>query len=189
MRNGMKIWTLFLVSFALISVTMAGGRGSDCKTVRGRVTETLINPVGAPGDPIGRVLGTVTGALNGAETAIILPPGPQPGPNGTILAETINVFVTDAGDTLVTKGNAVFTPIPGTGNVQDTLTLEVQPDESTGRYSGATGTIVLEGIGFNLLTNYPDPPTPGDTYFIFRYNGRICGLNDDGGDHDRRNDD
>jgi len=182
MRNGFKICVWFVLFAALASLSFAGRPGSDCRKVRGRVTETLINPVGAPGDPVGRVLGTVTGALNGAETAIINPPGPQPGPGGTLVAETVNVFVTDAGDTLVTKGNAVFSPIPGTPNVQDTLTLEIQPEESTGRFSGATGTITLEGIGFNLLANFPGPPTPGDTYFSFRYKGTICGIGNN--DHD-----
>jgi len=143
----------------------------ECRNVRGNLTETLINPIGAPGDPLGRVLGTATGVLNGAETAIVVSFTPQQ--DGTFAAETVNVFVTGAGDTLVTKGQAVFTPISPT-DVHDHLELEIQPDESTGKWAGTTGTIVVEGIGFNLF-----PPTPGVTQFVFQYRGSVCGLNAD----------
>jgi hypothetical protein len=157
-------------------------RGPGCRQVSGRLTETLIHPFGSPGDPFGRVLGNATGFLNGAETAIVL--GFRPQGDGTIEVDTINVFSTDIGDTLMTEGSAVFTPIPGTRDVHNDLTLEILGDLSTGRFAGARGTIHLQGIGFNLFPPEPGPPapTPGETQFIFRYSGTICGLKPDSGE-------
>jgi hypothetical protein len=118
----------------------------------------------------GRVVGTATGALSGAETAIVLCISPNPA-NGTIDVETVNIFLTGPGDTLAALGKAVFTPIPGTENIHDLLELEIQPDESTGKFRGTTGTIVMEGIGFNLFPS----AVPGETQFFFKYRGQICG--------------
>ena len=100
-----------------------------------------------------------------------------------MLIDTVNVFVTGIGDTLATLGSAVFTPISET-DVKDELTLTILPDESTGKYAGATGTLQFEGIGFNLVPG----PTPGETSFMFRYTGEIC-YPDDAGDGDDDDDD
>jgi hypothetical protein len=162
-----------------------GGDDDDdlkCRHIAGRLEETLIHPVGAPGDPIGRVVGESRGSLNGAETAILTSLGP--GPDGTLLADTVNIFVTGPGDSLAAQGQAVFTPISQT-DVKDDLTLTILPNESTGKYQGATGTIQLEGVGFNLFPS----AVPGQTTFIFRYSGEICRPRADHGDGDDDDDD
>jgi hypothetical protein len=177
-----KHWLLAALPAAglVMSTSFAFGPGEnphgapDCRKVSGQLTETLIHPLGWPNDPFGRVVGTATGVLAGVETAIVLSITPNPG-NGTIDVETVNVFVTGPGDSLTALGKAVFTPIPGTANVHDLLELEIQPDESTGKFRGATGTIVMEGIGLNLFPS----AVPGETQFYFKYRGRICGAKEE----------
>ena len=176
MKNKVLIVSLLLVVFVCVSWTWGEDlhrNRHDCQVISGRLTETLMDPLGAPADQLGRVIGNATGFLNGAETAIVLNIYP-PGEDGTIQVDTINVFSPELGDTLITEGAAVFTPIPGTTNVQDDLILEIRPNQSTGRFAGATGTIHLEGLGFNVIPQ----PIPGRTQFLFRYHGRICGMND-----------
>jgi len=175
MRNGFKICVWFFLFAALASLSFAGRRGSDCKKVSGRLIETQI---GAPAPP--RVIGRTTGTLNGVETAYIVSIDASGFPN-SVSAETVNTFVTDAGDVLVTEGHAEVTPIDNDGTVRDVLTLTILPDQSLGRYAGATGTITLDGIGYKFPIFSPEAG-PGNTYFIFRYKGTICGIDND--DHD-----
>ena len=75
---------------------------ADCKYIRGGIAETLI----PSNDPIGRLLGTVTGVLNGASTVFITSPPPN--------VTSYDVFVTTAGDVLIATGvSAPRTPVPG----------------------------------------------------------------------------
>jgi hypothetical protein len=59
---------------------------ADCKHVRGGIAETRI----PSNDPLGRLLGTVTGVLNGASTVFITSPPPN--------VTSYDVFLTTAGD-------------------------------------------------------------------------------------------
>ncbi|MDQ2979825.1 MAG: hypothetical protein M3R62_11445 [Acidobacteriota bacterium] len=95
-------------------------------------------------------------------------PGPTP---GTISATTRHLFVVNDEDQLIATGVAIFTPIPGTPNVTDVLTLTVQG--GLGKFEGATGEIVATGIGFNFFP-LPPGPTAGQTSFVFKLRGRIC---------------
>jgi hypothetical protein len=52
--------------------------------------------------------------------------------------------------------------------VSDLLTLDVDGAASTGRFAGATGTIIVTGTGFNLGVG------PGATSFDLEYNGQLC---------------
>ena len=62
---------------------------ADCHYVRGDIAETRIP---APNDPLSRVMGTVTGVLNGAVTAVITSPPPN--------VRSFDVFLTKSGDML-----------------------------------------------------------------------------------------
>jgi len=150
----------------LVCVCLVGGgkvrAEPGCKVVQGKILEVQIP---AANEPFGRVLGSVTGALVGSKTAILT--SLQPGAPGTLEADTQDIFVTNDGDMLVTTGFAVFTFI-GPGTVSDLLTLEVDGASSTGRFAGATGTIIVTGTGFNLGQG------PGSTSFDLEYSGQLC---------------
>jgi hypothetical protein len=135
---------------------------SGCQTVQGKILDVQVP---APNDPLGRVLGTVTGALFGSKTSILLTL--QPGAPGTLVFESQDIFVEKAGDMLVTTGSGVFTFI-GPGTVSEVLTLVVDGLASSGRFAGATGTINVTGTGFNLGQG------PGATYLDLDYSGQVC---------------
>ena len=69
---------------------------ADCHKVRGSIAETSI--------PSGRLLGTVTGVLNGASTVFITSPPPN--------VTSYDVFLTTAGDVLIATGAPTRTPGP-----------------------------------------------------------------------------
>jgi hypothetical protein len=73
---------------------------AECKYVRGGITETCI----PSNDPLGRLLGTVTGVLNGASTVFITSLNP---------VRSYDVFVTTSGDMLIAIGAPTRTPVPG----------------------------------------------------------------------------
>lgn len=127
----------------------------------------------APGDPFGRVVNYTLGTLNSIGTAILTGVGPGPSP-GTLQATTHHVFVTSDEDLLKAEGVAVFTPIPGSTNVGDVLTLTLVG--GTGAFEGATGQIVATGTGFNFFDGVTPFPrtTAGRTFFEFRLNGYMC---------------
>lgn len=152
---------------ALCTLTLLGpGVGqaaAACQTVAGKILEVQV----PSSDPFGRVAGPVTGTLNGGATAILT--SLIPGPSDTLTATTEDTFVLNGGDMLVTTGNAVFSPVPGQpGTFADALTLTVNGAASSGRFAGATGTITVTGVGFNLGAG------PGVTFFELRYRGEVC---------------
>ena len=65
---------------------------ADCHKVRGSIAETSI----PSNDPFGRLLGTVTGVLNGASTVFLTSPPPN--------VTSYDVFLTTAGDVLIATG-------------------------------------------------------------------------------------
>ena len=75
---------------------------ADCHQVRGSIAETRIP---SPNDQFGRLLGTVTGVLNGASTVYITSPPPN--------VTSYDVFLTTSGDVLIATGIPTRTPVPG----------------------------------------------------------------------------
>jgi hypothetical protein len=143
------------------SVPLQAKTKTTCRTVQGNLDETLIYNFG----PFPRVMGSASGSLVGAETGTrtsITPSG-----NGFAIT-TQNIFVTGAGDLLVTAGAGVVTPTSADA-ATFVVTLTVDPALSTGRFVGATGMITLQGTGFgeNLLI-------PGSTVFQSHYKGNLC---------------
>ena len=77
-------------------------------------------------------------------------------------------------DQLEAEGAAVFTPIPGTADVYDVLTLTVTG--GTGKFAGASGEIVATGVGYNFFPLPPGPSSANQSYFDFRLSGQLCGV-------------
>ena len=137
--------------------------GNTCRTVQGNLDESLIYS----NDPFGRVMGSVSGALAGSETATRT--SVSPGPTGLTFT-TLNIFVINTGDLLVGTGVGASTLTSG-GSVSWELTLTVDPALSTGRYAGATGTINFQGTGDNA---FGPGFGPGSTEFHAHYKGSLC---------------
>ncbi len=144
----------------------------ECRNVSGRFVEYVADPFLSPNDPFGRVVNFAHGTINSIGTAILTSVGPGPTP-GTLGATTRHLFVINEHDQITATGVAVFTPIPGTANVGDVLTLTVTG--GLGRYQSATGTIVATGVGYNFLP-LPPGPTAGSAFFVFDYEGKLCGV-------------
>lgn len=159
--------------FAILGIALcawAGPADSGCKEVRGKIVWTVIQ---APNDPFGRVLGSATGALHGATSAIILEP-PTFGA-GALHTHDLDIFVTGAQDMLVGDSQATFTPIPTSpGSFQDSQVITITG--GSGKFTGATGSLNIHGTGFNLSTG----AEPGVTFFEVDYNGKVCAENWDG---------
>lgn len=86
----------------MLCVAMAGTAveaRADCHYVRGSIAETRI----PSNDQFGRLLGTVTGVLNGASTVFITSPPPN--------VTSYDVFLTTAGDLLIATGVPTRTPV------------------------------------------------------------------------------
>ena len=133
---------------------------ADCHYVRGSIAETRI----PSNDPIGRLLGTVTGVLNGASTVFLT----NPPPNVT----SYDVFLTTAGDVLIATGvSAPRTPVPGEPG-EFTSHVDLTIVGGFGKYAGATGTMTFDGISHTGTV----PPTSD-----LVYQGTVCGPNVKGG--------
>jgi len=132
-----------------------------CVPVSGKFTEHILPAGSAPNDPAGRVIGNVDGTLKGATTAFITSIAPEL--NGNLRVTTNNVFVTDEGNQLFTRGDAHWEFIAN-GFYQVELTLQIVG--GAGKYAGASGTIKTLGVG--------DKVKPGSGMFIQEYRGRLC---------------
>jgi len=154
---------------AIVSAAPASAQGNDgCHVAQGKAVWTVIPPSIAPAsDPLGRVAGPTTGDLKAAVTAYLT--NLAFAADG-IHASSVETWVVGPQDLIRFTGSAVFTPIPGTPNVEDNLTLTVL--DGTGKYAGATGTLEVTGTGYNLLAS--PVPEPGKVYFDVRYRGTIC---------------
>jgi hypothetical protein len=128
---------------------------ADCQYVRGGITETRIP---SPNDPFGRLLGIVTGVLNGASTVFI-----------TCLSPTASydVFVTTQGDTLIAIGAPTRTPIPGEPG-EFTTHVELTVIGGSGKYAEATGSMTFDGVSHTGTV-----PQTVDLV----YKGTVCGPN------------
>jgi hypothetical protein len=127
---------------------------ADCKYVHGGITETGI----PSNDPLGRLLGNVTGVLNGASTVFITSLNP---------VRSYDVFVTTSGDMLIAIGAPTRTPVPGEPGEFITH-VDLTVIGGSGKYAEATGTMTFDGA-FHTGTV---PPT-----VELIYKGTVCGPN------------
>jgi hypothetical protein len=131
---------------------------ADCHYIRGSIAETRI----PSNDQFGRLLGTVTGVLNGASTVFITSLTP---------VQSYDVFLTTAGDVLIATGVPTRTPEPGEpGEFFTHVDLTVVG--GSGKYAEATGTMTFDGR-FHTGT----VPQTADLV----YQGTVCGPNVKGG--------
>jgi hypothetical protein len=152
-------------SMSTVRVTASGG----CHNVSGKGVWTLIP---SPNDPIGRTLGPTSGSMRGSTSAYLT--SLTPNPDGSLGNTTVESWVLDAQDVIQFAGVGTFTPLPGEpiGTVSDARTLTAVG--GTGKYAGATGTLNVRGIGFNL---FGPNAGPGSTFFDVRFEGTICTPN------------
>lgn len=125
---------------------------ADCQYVRGGITETRI----PSNDQLGRLLGIVTGVLNGASTVYVTSPG-----------RSYDVFVTITGDLLIATGVATRTPVPGEPG-EFTVHVDLTVIGGAGKYAEATGTMTFDGTSHTLAV-------PATVDLI--YKGTVCGPN------------
>jgi len=129
---------------------------ADCQYVRGSIAETRISLGTEPT----RILGTVTGVLNGAVTVTLLSPPPN--------VRSLDIFVTKSGDVLRAEGIPTRTAIPGAPPGEFTTHVDLTITGGFGKYEGAYGTMESDGLSHTAAV----PPT---TEFI--YKGTVCGPN------------
>ena len=129
---------------------------ADCQYVHGSIAETRISLGTEPT----RLLGTVTGVLNGASTVTLLS-GP---PN----VRSLDIFLTKSGDVLRAEGSPTRTPVPGAPPGEFTSHVDLDIKGGFGKYEGAYGTLEFDGLSHTGAV----PPT---TDFI--YKGTVCGPN------------
>jgi hypothetical protein len=145
---------------ALVAAVEASA--ADCQYVRGGITETSI----PANDQFGRLLGNVTGVLNGASTVFITSLSPP---------TSFDVFATTRGDLLTATGFPTRTPVPGAPPGEFTTHVDLTITGGTGRYEGATGTLTFDGQSHNAFGG------PGVATADLTYQGTVCGPNVRGG--------
>ena len=133
---------------------------ADCHYVRGSIAETRI----PSNDQFGRLLGTVTGVLNGASTVFITSLTRR-------ASESYDVFLTTAGDVLIATGVPTRTPVPGQPG-EFTSHVDLTVVGGFGKYAEATGTMTFDGRSHTGTV----PPTSD-----LVYQGTVCGPNVKGG--------
>jgi len=140
-----------------LGVVLLGGAieaRADCQYLRGGITETRI----PSNDQFGRLLGVVTGVLNGSSTVYVMSQGPT---------RSYDVFVTIQGDMLLAIGAPVRTPVPGEPG-EFTVHVDLTIVGGAGKYADATGTMTFDGTSHTLAV----PPSVDLTY-----KGTACGPN------------
>ena len=129
---------------------------ADCKYLRGSIAETRISQGTEPT----RILGTVTGVLNGAGTVTIISTVP--------VVRSLDIFVTKSGDVLRAEGLPTRTPIPGAPPGEFSVHVELEIKGGFGKYEGAYGTMEFNGVSHAAAV-------PPNTELI--YTGTVCGPN------------
>jgi hypothetical protein len=159
--------TALVLSLAVLGGAIdarADSPGADCQRLHGSIDETRI-----PSDAtISRLLGTVTGTLNGASTVYIT------GLTPPASAASFDVFLTKKGDVLWAIGASTRTPVPGQpGEFISHVDLTITG--GYGRYDGATGTMTFDGFSHA-------GSVPQTAELIYR--GEVCGPNVKAHGHD-----
>ena len=162
MRGSTQI--ALVVSLAVLGTAIEAR--AECHYVRGSISETRIL---APNDPIGRTLGTVTGVLNGAVSAVITSPPPS--------VRSLDIFVTKSGDMLTAIGMPMRTPVPGAPAGEFTVHVDLMITGGAGKYEAATGTMTFDGQSHNAFGG------PGVSATDLTYQGTVCGPNIKGDGH------
>ena len=152
----MKGSTQLALVLSLAMLATAAEARAQCQYLRGSISETRISRGTEPA----RILGTVTGVLNGAVTVTLINPTPP--------VRSSDIFVTKSGDVLRAEGLPVRTPIPGAPPGEFSVHVDLTITGGWGKYEGAYGTMEFEGLGHTTAV----PPT---TELI--YKGTVCGPN------------
>jgi len=132
-----------------------------CTEMSGQLNEFILPQGSAPSDPFGRILGNVKGSLEGAVTAFLT--SFVPSPSGDVKVTNNHAFATLEGNQIFTRGDAFWRFIKD-GFYQVDMTLNIVG--GTGKYSTATGSIHLLGVGNNIA--------PGQGQFVDEYRGQVC---------------
>ena len=106
--------------------------------LRGSIAETRI---ASPNE--GRLLGNVTGVLNGASTVYTTGTAPN--------VTSFDTFLTTQGDMLTATGRPTRTPIPGAPPGEFTVHVDLTITGGSGKYAGATGWMTFDGQGHNAF--------------------------------------
>src|SRR5437660_410612 len=128
--------TLCVIGATLVLSAAAFADQPDCRKVNGKLSEFVMSPFNSPNDPFGRNVFVSLGTINGIGSSVLTTVGPGP-IQGTLAVTTLHTFVVSGEDQINALGSAVFTPIPGTSNVAEVLTLTVTG--GTGKFAAATG--------------------------------------------------
>jgi hypothetical protein len=152
---------LVVATALAMAVGVVRAQAATCGPVSGKFTEHILPKDSAPTDVAGRVLGNVDGTLQGSTTAFLT--SIEIGLNGDLHVTTNNVFLTDEGNQLFTRGDANWREIMK-GFYQVELTLQVVG--GTGKFTGASGSIKTLGVGNNV--------GPGSGMFLQEYRGEVC---------------
>jgi hypothetical protein len=139
------------------------GRRSGCERVSGQIIWSVIP---AANDPFGRVLGSISGSLEGATTDTITA-FLAAGPDG-ITTSDLPIFWLGPNDIITATSIAKFTTTSNPDVVNDEQTITITG--GTGKYAGATGTIAAKGKGHFLFPAH----VVGQTFFKVDYAGEVC---------------
>lgn len=150
-RNAIPALVLCLAVFGTVMEAR-----DECQYLRGSIAETRISQGTEPT----RILGTVTGVLNGAGTVTILSTSP--------VVRSLDIFVTKSGDVLRAEGLPTRTPIPGAPPGEFSVHVELEIKGGFGKYEGAYGTMEFNGVSHTAAV-------PPNTELI--YTGTVCGPN------------
>jgi hypothetical protein len=150
-----------VLSLAFVPAVYAQNKTVTCTEISGNLNEFILPQASAPSDPFGRILGTVKGSLEGSVTAFLTTF--VPAPSGDVHVTNNHAFATLEGNQLFTRGAADWLFVKN-GFYQVDMTLVVAG--GTGKYSSATGSIHLLGVGNNIA--------PGTGQFVDEYRGTIC---------------
>ena len=150
-RNAIPVLVLCLAVFGTVMEAR-----DECQYLRGSIAETRISQGTEPT----RILGTVTGVLNGAGTVTILSTSP--------VVRSLDIFVTKGGDVLRAEGLPTRTPIPGAPAGEFSVHVDLEIKGGFGKYEGAYGTMEFNGVSHTAAV-------PPNTELI--YTGTVCGPN------------
>jgi hypothetical protein len=133
------------------------GRDSGrCERVAGSISSNFIDE--------GTTLGTVTGDLKGAISALVLGP-PEPGDNQTLIFNNQPRWVTEAGDTILFEKTQATSAVVEPGLLA-IVSYPLRIVGGTGKFAGANGR--LDSIG---EVDFRDP---NNGRAVARYRGMVC---------------